>query len=157
MWSCILLRMWKEKKSAEETLAAEQAGGGTEIIIKQKKLTDSMVFLVALGVITGAICSLSGAGGPVLVMPLLVVFGVSARAAVGVALFDSVFIAVPACAGYLSRIDWKAAFGVLTLIVATHGVGVWMGSRVASRVPVRALKLFVGIFSVGLSIYMLVF
>ncbi len=35
--------------------------------------------------------------------------------------------------------------------------GVWMGSRVASRVPVRALKLFVGIFSVGLSIYMLVF
>mgnify|MGYP003370748588 FL=1 len=153
----ILLRMWKEKKSAEETLAAKQAGGGTEIIIKQKKLTDSMVFLVALGMITGAICSLSGAGGPVLVMPLLVVFGVSARAAVGVALFDSVFIAVPACAGYLSRIDWKAAFGVLALIVATHGVGVWMGSRVASRVPVRALKLFVGVFSVGLSIYMLVF
>ena len=123
----ILLRMWKEKKSAEETLDAKQAGGGTEIIIKQKKLTDSMVFLVALGVITGAICSLSGAGGPVLVMPLLVVFGVSARAAVGVALFDSVFIAVPACAGYLSRIDWKAAFGVLALIVATHGVGVWDG------------------------------
>ena len=82
----ILLRMWKEKKSAERRWPQSRPGADGNHY-KTEEATDSMVFLVALGVITGAICSLSGAGGPVLVMPLLVVFGVSARAAVGVALF----------------------------------------------------------------------
>ena len=76
-----------------------------------------MGFLIFLGITTGAICSLSGAGGPVLVMPLLVACGVSARIAVGVALFDSVFIAIPACIGYLSRITWTEILGLLVLIV----------------------------------------
>ena len=119
-------------------------------------ITDNVIFLVVLGIITGAICSLSGAGGPVLVMPLLVACGVSARIAVGVALFDSVFIAVPACIGYLSRIDWKSALGLLALIIITHGIGVWLGSRFAGKVPVQGLKIFVAVFSVCIAIYMLV-
>lgn len=143
----ILLRMWKEKKT----------DSATRIMVRKKKFTDSLAFLLFLGAITGAICSLSGAGGPVLVMPLLVVFGVPARAAVGVALFDSVFIAIPACAGYLSRIDWKEVFGVLAVIAVTHGAGVWIGSQVAGKVPVQALKLFIAVFSVGIAVYMLVF
>ena len=113
------------------------------------------MFLLILGITTGCICSLSGAGGPVLVMPLLVACGVSARIAVGVALFDSVFIAVPACAGYLSRVDWKGMLGLLALIVITQGIGVWIGSRFAGKVPVQGLKIFVAVFSVCIAIYML--
>ena len=125
------------------------------IEIASGALTDNVVFLVLLGIVTGAICSLSGAGGPVLVMPLLVACGVSARIAVGVALFDSVFIAIPACIGYLSRIDWMSALGLLALIIATHGIGVWLGSRFAGKVPVQGLKIFVAVFSVCIAIYML--
>ena len=114
-----------------------------------------MGFLIFLGITTGAICSLSGAGGPVLVMPLLVACRVSARIAVGVALFDSVFIAIPACIGYLSRITWTEILGLLVLIVLTHGIGVWLGSRFAGKVPVQGLKIFVAVFSVCIAIYML--
>lgn len=143
----ILVRMWNEKKSQGKKEPAET---------KEKVLTDNVVFLVLLGIVTGAICSLSGAGGPVLVMPLLVACGVSARIAVGVALFDSVFIAVPACVGYLSRIDWMSILGLLALIIITHGIGVWLGSRFAGKVPVKGLKIFVAVFSVCIAIYMLV-
>lgn len=123
----------------------------------ERQLTDNVLFLLFLGVTTGAVCSLSGAGGPVLVMPLLVACGVSARIAVGVALFDSVFIAVPACIGYLSRITWNSPslLLLLLLIVLTHGAGVWLGSRFAGKVPVQGLKIFVAVFSICIAIYML--
>ena len=140
----ILLRMWKEKKSA-----------GQEEKKSEKNLTGNIGFLLLLGIATGAVCALSGAGGPVLVMPLLVVCGVSARTAVGVALFDSVFIAVPSCVGYLARIDWKQSIELLLLIAITHGIGVWIGSRFAGKIPVQGLKRFIAIFSVGISLYML--
>lgn len=145
----ILVRMWNEKrqkKNTEDVVSNDSA---------EKSITDNVMFLVLLGIVTGAICSLSGAGGPVLVMPLLVACGVSARIAVGVALFDSVFIAVPACIGYLSRIDWMGVLGLLVLIIITHGVGVWLGSRFAGKVPVNGLKLFVAVFSVCIAICML--
>lgn len=133
----ILFRMWKEKKSA-----------GQEEKKSEKNLTENIGFLLLLGMTTGA-------GGPVLVMPLLVVCGVSARTAVGVALFDSVFIAVPSCVGYLARIDWKESVVLLFLIAITHGIGVWVGSRFAGKIPVQGLKRFIAIFSVGISLYML--
>lgn len=145
----ILVRMWNEKrqkKNTEDVVSNDSA---------EKSITDNVVFLVLLGIVTGAICSLSGAGGPVLVMPLLVACGVSARIAVGVALFDSVFIAVPACIGYLSRIDWMGVLGLLVLIIITHGIGVWLGSHFAGKVPVNGLKLFVAVFSVCIAICML--
>ena len=123
--------------------------------VRSKSIADHMGFLIFLGITTGAICSLSGAGGPVLVMPLLVACGVSTRIAVGVALFDSVFIAIPACIGYLSRITWTEVLGLLVLIVLTHGIGVWLGSRFAGKVPVQGLKIFVAVFSVCIAIYML--
>lgn len=140
----ILFRMWKEKKSA-----------GQEEKKSEKNLTENIGFLSLLGMTTGAVCALSGAGGPVLVMPLLVVCGVSARTAVGVALFDSVFIAVPSCVGYLARIDGKESVVLLFLIAITHGIGVWVGSRFAGKIPVQGLKRFIAIFSVGISLYML--
>ena len=157
----ILVRMWNEKRKegdAQKVAGAGNGLAGNGMVSQQsgKNITDNVVFLVFLGIVTGAICSLSGAGGPVLVMPLLVACGVSARIAVGVALFDSVFIAIPACIGYLSRIDWMSALGLLALIVVTHGVGVWLGSRFAGKVPVQGLKIFVAVFSVCIAIYMLV-
>ena len=149
----ILIRMWNDKRKAADPGANSSEVSGNQ---KQKTLADHMGFLIFLGITTGAICSLSGAGGPVLVMPLLVACGVSARIAVGVALFDSVFIAVPACVGYLSRITWTEVLGLLALIIITHGIGVWLGSRFAGKVPVQGLKIFVAVFSVCIAIYMLV-
>lgn len=155
----ILVRMWNEKRKADSVSAKKVISDGKKSASSNpshpKSIADHMGFLIFLGITTGAICSLSGAGGPVLVMPLLVACGVSARIAVGVALFDSVFIAIPACIGYLSRITWTEILGLLVLIVLTHGIGVWLGSRFAGKVPVQELKIFVAVFSVCIAIYML--
>ena len=155
----ILVRMWNEKRKADSVSAKKVISDGKNSASSNpshpKSIADHMGFLIFLGITTGAICSLSGAGGPVLVMPLLVACGVSARIAVGVALFDSVFIAIPACIGYLSRITWTEIMGLLVLIVLTHGIGVWLGSRFAGKVPVQGLKIFVAVFSVCIAIYML--
>ncbi len=142
----IIYRLWRERHAAVAACTGAANEGG---------LTRSTWFLLALGVGTGAVCSLSGAGGPILVMPLLVTLGVSPRLAVGIALLNSVFIAVPACVGYLARVDAGALLRLLLLVCVSHGLGVFAGSRMASVVPVNALKIFVAVFSVCISLYML--
>lgn len=143
----ILYRLWQEMHRA--TGADEQAGGAAKIV-------ENTCFLIALGCVTGAICSLSGAGGPILVMPLLVMLGISPRVAVGIALLNSVFIAVPACIGYLGRVDVGQVWRLMLLVCVSHGMGVLIGSQMANVVPVNALKIFVAVFSVCISLYMLI-
>ena len=142
----IMYRLWQEKHRIID--ADEQAGSASGIV-------KNTLFLIALGCVTGAICSLSGAGGPILVMPLLVMLGISPRVAVGIALLNSVFIAVPACIGYLGRVDVGRVWELMTLVCISHGLGVMLGSKMAGIVPANALKIFVAVFSVGISLYML--
>ena len=103
---------------------------------------------LVLGFLTGAICSMSGAGGPVLVMPLLVVFGISIRTSVGVALFNSIFIGLPAVAGYLAQCDLMQLLPVLLTALAAHAVGVYYGSKNAGRINQGILKKGVAVFSI---------
>ena len=112
--------------------------------------------LLILGFATALLCALSGAGGPVLVMPLLVAMGVPAKTAVGVALLDSVFIALPAVAVYGSRCESLAALlPVLLAAVLGHAAGVFAGSVTAARVPQSLLKRGVAVFSICFSLLML--
>lgn len=107
---------------------------------------------IALGIVTGAICAASGAGGPVLVMPLLTSFGFPAHMAVGISLFDSIFIALPAAAGYLSAVAGEASvFTSLPAILVLHGIGVLLGSRYAIRINQELLKRIVAVASVGIA------
>lgn len=111
--------------------------------------------LVALGVITAAICALSGAGGPVLVMPLLIALGISAKVAVGMALLDSVFIALPAIVIYGGPCDLSPLALFLAVAACSHAVGVTIGSVTAAHVPQSLLKRGVAVFSVGFALFKL--
>ena len=85
-------------------------------------------------------------------MPLLVVMGISVRTAVGVALFNSVFIGIPAVTGYLAQCDIKKLLPVLLIALLTHGVGVYFGSKNASRINQKLLKTGIAVFSVGIAV-----
>lgn len=113
------------------------------------------VVLLLLGLSTAAICSLTGAGGPVLVVPLLAVLGVDLRVAVGVSLLDSAAIALPACVGYLSNTSGDAILSFAVGGVLAHGVGVLLGARLSGRVDLKLLRLLVGLLAVGAACYML--
>jgi hypothetical protein len=111
--------------------------------------------LLVLGFATALLCALSGAGGPVLVMPLLVAMGVPAKMAVGTALLDSVSIALPAIAVYAARCRPLAILPVLLLAALGHAAGVFVGSVTAARVPQTLLKRGVAVFSICFALFML--
>lgn len=111
---------------------------------------------VIFGFATGAVCALSGAGGPVLVMPLLVVMGVSVKTAVGVSLFDSIFIAIPSCIGYAMQCDPSDLMALLIVSMISHGVGVWLGSHNTSFLKPEVLKKGVAVFSVVIAVFKLI-
>lgn len=115
-------------------------------------IKENLPVTLILGFVTGAICSLSGAGGPVLVMPLLVVLGISVRTAVGVALFNSIFIGIPAVIGYLGQCDIKEILPVLIIALIAHGIGVFYGSKKAVLVNQTLLKRGIAIFSILIAV-----
>ncbi len=122
--------------------------GGKESGEKKFTMENNLPMTLLLGFLTGAVCSMSGAGGPVLVMPLLVVFGIPIRKAVGVALFNSIFIGIPAVAGYLAQCDLRKIFPILLAALLAHAVGVFYGSKNAQRINQGMLKKGVAVFSV---------
>ena len=103
--------------------------------------TRKNLLYVVLGIVTGAICAASGAGGPVLVMPLLTV--------IGVALFDSIAIALVAASGYLVHAAGsKEMWMLLPILLIGHAIGVFFGSRNATRINQKLLKRIVAVASI---------
>ena len=109
----------------------------------------SAALYLLLGLSTGAVCAASGAGGPVLVMPLLTTMGFPAHMAVGISLFDSIFIAIPSAAGYIAAAqDMASLLSLLPLVLLFHGIGVLGGSRYAVRINQSVLKAIVAAGSI---------
>lgn len=117
---------------------------------KKKEKNKAVYFL--LGVVTGAVCATSGAGGPVLVMPLLTLIGFPAHTAVGISLFDSIFIALPSAAGYLYAASGvKEIYYLLPVLLVAHGIGVFAGSKNAVKINQKLLKQIVAVGSIAIA------
>ena len=115
----------------------------------EKKAVQSVPFYLVLGAVTGAVCAASGAGGPVLVMTLL---GIPAYTAVGISLFDSIFSAVPSAAGYLiAAAGNKEVFLLLPVLLVAHGIGVFAGSKNATKSNQTLLKRIVAVASIAIA------
>lgn len=126
------------RKNKEGAATAPEARGAGRITL----------YLI-LGLVTGAVCAASGAGGPVLVMPLLTLIGFPAHMAVGISLFDSIFIALPAAAGYLYNVSGnKQIWIMLPALLLVHGIGVVFGGRYAVKINQVLLKRIVASASI---------
>lgn len=152
----ILLR--KDKPGQGKNHSPKLAGTAKHIPASPKnyQISKHLPATLALGFITGAICSMSGAGGPVLVMPILVVLGIEVRTAVGVALFNSVFIGIPACIGYLTQCSISKLLPISAAALISHGIGVTFGSKNSVRINQILLKKGIGICSVCIAVWKLV-
>ena len=117
---------------------------------KKEEKNKAVYFL--LGVVTGAVCAASGAGGPVLVMPLLTLIGFPAHTAVGISLFDSIFIALPSAAGYLYAASGvKEIYYLLPVLLVAHGIGVFVGSKNSVKINQKLLKQIVAVGSIAIA------
>lgn len=115
----------------------------------------SKAVLVSVGILTSLLCALSGAGGPVLVMPILVLLGMQIKAAIGTALLDSLFIALPAIVVYGSKADILSLIPLLLLAFISHMIGIEIGSRTAEKIPQTPLKRGIAVGSIAFAIFML--
>ena len=112
--------------------------------------------LFVVGLVTAVVCAASGAGGPVLVVPVLMLMGVGPRTAVGMALLDSVAIAVPATVGYLLGGGVGAeVWSLLPAALVAHGAGVLLGSFNAHRINAPLLKGIVAVGSIAVALFKL--
>ena len=122
----------------------------------QSKILNSHLAVIIIGLVTAAICSLTGAGGPILLVPLLASLGVNIRIAVGVSLLNSVVIAIPSIFGYFAH----SSMGNLTMLIIASMIGtiigILIGARFAAKVPINQLKIFIAIITILSSVYMLV-
>ncbi|HEV7628015.1 MAG TPA: sulfite exporter TauE/SafE family protein [Streptomyces sp.] len=92
----------------------------------------------AVGLVVAVAAGLFGLGGPMLSVPLLVIFGLPLLPALAAAQAQSVVIATVGTAGYLlhGSIDWQLA----ALVGVPELAGVLIGWKIAHVVPVRKLK-----------------
>lgn len=128
-------------------------GSGISILVRTRSTSKSapaagssqkpplqMLPCILLGLSTGSVCAASGAGGPVLVMPLLTSLGFPAHTAIGIALFDSIFIALPAAFGYLRAASGTTDTAMFLLLLLAHGIGVMIGSKNAVKINQNLMK-----------------
>ena len=110
--------------------------------------------LIVIGIVTGIGSSMSGTGGPLLLMPILLWLHVPVLAAVGLSQVIQVPIAAFATTGNIlyGAIDYPVAAALAVLLM----VGVWFGARIAHRVSSLALKRFVSRLLLGVGLMMLV-
>ena len=139
---------------------------GLSILLKKNNETtkqnrsmilNNSLIVILLGFITAIICALTGAGGPILLVPLLVSLGINIRTAVGVSLFNSVIIAIPSIFGYFSHANMETTASML-IIASLLGtiIGIITGTRLANKVPIHHLKMMIAIITILSSAYMLV-
>ena len=109
--------------------------------------------LLAIGIVTGIGSSMSGTGGPLVLIPILLWMHVPVLAAVGLSQVIQVPISAFATVGNVvyGEIDVATAAALSVLLM----VGVWFGARIAHRVSSVVLKRFVSLMLLGVGVMML--
>ena len=116
-------------------------GSGVDALRKRPQSEDGQLGntgYVAVGFFTGAVSALTGAGGPLTLVPLLVWYRVPVRIVVGLGQAIQIPISLMATAGNLrtGMVDLELALS-LTVILS---VGVVIGGWVAHKLPEQRLR-----------------
>lgn len=114
--------------------------------------------LIGIGAITGLLSALSGTGGPLMLIPLLIWISAPIVLAIGLAQVIQLPIAIAATAGnaWNNLIDWPMALA----IAAGVALGSWIGSTVSAHIPGAVIRKSVAVLllaSGGLMMFTLLF
>ena len=110
--------------------------------------------LVAIGAVVGFGSALTGTGGPVLLMPILLAFGVTVLRAVAVSQVAQLPVVASASLGYLQAGVTDVRLGTLLGVIAAAGTV--LGAAVAARVRGQRLRQVVSLVCVASGLFLLV-
>ncbi|QQK77214.1 sulfite exporter TauE/SafE family protein [Salicibibacter cibarius] len=113
-------------------------------------------FVLLLGFTTATICALSGAGGPILLVPLLTKLGLSIRVTVGVCLFNSVVIALPSMLGYFQYANMETLTPLIVASAIGQLAGILTGSYLSNKAELNQLRFFITWFTILTATYMII-
>lgn len=104
-------------------------------------------FLAAVGGVTGFVSALTGTGGPLVLVPILVALDVPTLASIGLAQAIQLPIAAAATAGFSmsSVLDVPLALP----LAAGIALGTWLGAKAAHALPTDTLRRVVAVLLVG--------
>jgi uncharacterized membrane protein YfcA len=121
-------------------------------ITKADKAEMSYALLILIGLGVGFGSALTGTGGPVLLVPILILLEVPALAAIGVSQVIQLPVAAFASIGFglYGQID----FALGTILGIIQAVGVVLGAQIAHRVPARQLRKIVAIALISVGLFM---
>ena len=118
------------------------AAGGRAVLAMPDDARRRRLILAAIGAVTGFFSGLTGIGGPVLSVPLMVACGYSVLTAVGV---GQVLQAVGALSGSLANLHYASIdYGLAAFIDVFEIAGVLVGAAVIHRVDGALVKRLVG-------------
>ena len=117
-----------------------------------KALSDVAPWLLLIGLITGFGSAITGTGGPLLLVPLLVWLNYPVLTAVGLSQVIQLPISTLATLGNAvhGQVDFSLGLG----IAATLIIGVAVGARLAHRLPAAQLRRVVAVVLVALGAWM---
>jgi uncharacterized membrane protein YfcA len=106
--------------------------------------------LCIIGAITGFASALTGTGGPLVLVPLLMALDCAVVTAVGLSQVVQLPVSLVATGGnfYNGSVDLRLA-GLLTLGVP---LGVWVGSRIALALPRQVLRRMVSVLLIAIGV-----
>lgn len=123
--------------------------------VEERERSGRALVMVLLGLAIGVITGLLGAGGGFLIIPALVLFlKLPMKTAVGTSLL---LIAINSLFGFLFSLkqfeyDWT----LLLTFTALSGIGIFIGSRLAEKIPGSNLKKGFGWFVLVMAVFILV-
>lgn len=118
------------------------AGGGRAVLAMPEGARQRRLILAAIGAVTGFFSGLTGIGGPVLSVPLMVVCGYSVLTAVGV---GQVLQTVGALSGSLANLHYASIdYGLAAFIDVFEIAGVLVGAAAIHRLDGALVKRLVG-------------
>lgn len=109
--------------------------------------------LLGIGAAAGFGSGLTGVGGPALSVPMMVLFGFPALAAIGT---SQVIQIIAAASGTLGNLQFGTInFGIAGVVTVLEIAGVFLGARIVHAVNADSLRKFVAILCIVVGIYLI--
>ena len=110
---------------------------------KRESLSINKTLLVPIGAVVGFFSAISGTGGPMILVPILILMNLPVLLAVGLSQAIQLPIATAGTFGNLvhGRLDWSLA-GTLAVVLT---LGSWLGAKIAHRIPRKLMHRLVSV------------
>ena len=122
---------------------------------RKRKMEKRMWVILLAGFVIGLLSGLLANGGGILMVPILLILGMSIKRAIGTSVAVVVFAAVPSILvhWYLGHIDWLITLGLTIGAIP----GAYLGAWITVNADKKKLRRIYGIFLLLFSIYFAIF